>query len=385
MTVACREIAPPSERLDNGEVGVPYEAVLRRGECPGPHTFAHTPLPPGLFIDEDGVLRDTPTAMGSYEFTVTSTAANGCPATHTYDIDIDCPIIVSPSELPPAKKGVPYELTFTATGGIGPYVFSSTELPGGLTLSPEGTLSGAPDECDVFEFTVTARDTTGCEGLRTYELIVGCCVLIIEPESLPNATEDEPYSETFTVAGGVPPYTFTAVSGALPDGLTLSASGTLSGTPTEDDTFTFTIRVRDASCCEILLPFCAFEVHDEDCPPGTSIELTPAALPRAVPDVPYGPIAITPAGGIPPYTVFLSSGVLPAGMTFVGGVLSGTPTESGRFELTVTAEDTNGCRGSRCYTLVVSEAIPTLSEWMLLVLSIALAGVGLVALGGRSG
>ncbi len=40
-----------------------------------------------------------------------------------------------------------------------------------------------------------------------------------------------PYSFTITATGGIPPYTFSVASGVLPPGLSLSASGVISGTP----------------------------------------------------------------------------------------------------------------------------------------------------------
>ncbi|HEV7237840.1 MAG TPA: putative Ig domain-containing protein [Thermoanaerobaculia bacterium] len=386
MAVACRVIAPPPERLPDGTVGSMYAEALRRGECPGKHTFVPGPLPPGLIVDGDGVLRGTPSDDGTFAFTVASTAANGCTATHSYVVDIDCPpIALAPATLPPATVGVSYEATLTASGAIGPYTFSSSPLPADLMLAADGKITGTPAAAGVFAFSVTARDTvSGCEGTRQYELLVGGCpTLTIGPAVLPNATVTVPYSETFTVAGGTPPYAFAVVSGALPPGLTLSGSGTLAGTPTATGTFSFMLEVTDAAGCKDVLVFCAIDVHESDCPLDTVITLAPAALPPAAPDEPYGPYAIVAAGGTPPYTLTVTSGALPPGLTLVGGILSGTPTATGTFTFTVTATDDNGCRGSLCYTLQVSTAIPTLPEWALLALLIVLAAAGLTVLGGR--
>jgi hypothetical protein len=52
---------------------------------------------------------------------------------------------------------------------------------------------------------------------------------------------------TLTATGGVPPYTWSITSGALPAGLTLnSATGSISGTPTGSGTFPFTVQALDS-------------------------------------------------------------------------------------------------------------------------------------------
>jgi hypothetical protein len=68
---------------------------------------------------------------------------------------------------------------------------------------------------------------------------------------LPAATEGEAYSETLTASGGTEPYTWDIIAGALPAGLSLTsintAQATISGTPTEDGTFNFTVEATDAN------------------------------------------------------------------------------------------------------------------------------------------
>lgn len=65
--------------------------------------------------------------------------------------------------------------------------------------------------------------------------------------NLPCGTVGTSYSQTFTGIGGTAPYTFALASGSLPGGLTLSSSGTISGTPTTAASFTFTVTVTDAN------------------------------------------------------------------------------------------------------------------------------------------
>ena len=86
-----------------------------------------------------------------------------------------CPTItVNPSSLPNARKNHSYSQTLTASGGNSPYTFSKTSgsLPGGMTLSSAGTLSGTPTATGTFTFTVQAKDANNCNGSRTYSLVV---------------------------------------------------------------------------------------------------------------------------------------------------------------------------------------------------------------------
>jgi hypothetical protein len=63
--------------------------------------------------------------------------------------------------------------------------------------------------------------------------------------SLPSGTQDTPYTgASFSATGGEPPYTWSA--SGLPAGLSMSTSGTISGTPTDSGTFTVLVTVTDS-------------------------------------------------------------------------------------------------------------------------------------------
>ncbi|MBD0369273.1 MAG: putative Ig domain-containing protein [Pyrinomonadaceae bacterium] len=89
-----------------------------------------------------------------------------------------CPnITLSPSTLPDAAIGVPYEQEFTPTGGEHPYIFRATgNLPPGISLSSSGQLSGTPSIIGSFDFTATATDAYGCSGSQTFTLTIGAAV-----------------------------------------------------------------------------------------------------------------------------------------------------------------------------------------------------------------
>jgi putative Ig domain-containing protein len=70
--------------------------------------------------------------------------------------------------------------------------------------------------------------------------------IAIHPASLPGGTVGKAYSATITATGGAyPTYTWALASGSLPDGLTFSSTGHITGTPTKAGTFTFTVGVND--------------------------------------------------------------------------------------------------------------------------------------------
>ena len=265
---ACPVITVNPATLPNGVVGTPYSQTVSAVGGTGPYTFTVSSgaLPNGLTLNAStGVIAGTPTAAGTFNFTITATDSNGCPGSRPYSITMagpqGCPVItVNPATLPPGVIGTPYSQTVTATGGTPPYTFavSSGALPPGLTLNATtGVISGTPTTAGQFNFTITATDATSCPGSRPYSIVIPvvplCPFITVSPATLPVPVIGVPYSQTITASGGTPPYTFTVSSGALPPGLNLNpTSGTtavISGTPTTAGTFTFTITATDANGC----------------------------------------------------------------------------------------------------------------------------------------
>ena len=76
---------------------------------------------------------------------------------------------------------------------------------------------------------------------------VTASTLSISTASLPAAQTGTPYSATLASSGGTPPYAWSVASGALPPGLTLSNSGSITGTAVQVGSYSFTVKVSDAS------------------------------------------------------------------------------------------------------------------------------------------
>ena len=92
--------------------------------------------------------------------------------------------------------------------------------------------------------------------------------LTITTAELPNGAVGFDYTETLEAEGGVQPYTWELVTGALPEGLSLDSTGVISGVPAAPDTQTFTVEVGDAvgneTTKELSLVIAAFQINRGD-------------------------------------------------------------------------------------------------------------------------
>ena len=241
--------------------GTAYSQPFTATGGTAPYSFAVTrgALPAGLTLGNDGKLTGTPTVIGTFSFTVTATdSASPTAATASKEFKLTvgaAPLsIATASPLPNATVGTTYSQTFVATGGTGAHTFAvadGSSLPSGLSLSNNGTLTGTPTADGTYTFTVTVTDSaspTATTASKEFKLTVGAVPLSITTASLPDATVGTNYIQTFAATGGTSPYSFAVAAGSsLPSGLLLSNNGTLTGTPTADGTYTFTVTVTDSA------------------------------------------------------------------------------------------------------------------------------------------
>lgn len=181
----------------------------------------------------------------------------------------------------------------------------------------------------------------------------------LTPAQLPTGAEGDPYSQTILAGGGVPPYTWTLVSGqTLPSGFTFSSGGVLSGTPppgsagtgTMGMQYSFMVKVTDSQT-----PVMAYNMETLSLTINRALMFAPSTLPHGVVGVVYSGAVGPATGGIPftssicnpgsspPYLYALAPGSapLPAGLTLnCDGTITGTPTGSaGTFPFTVQVSD----------------------------------------------
>lgn len=246
------------------------------------------------------------------------------------------------ADLPGGTVFIPYFAKLDARGGDGhfTYAIAAGRLPAGLTLdATTGEISGTPTQSGAIQLDLVVQ-SGGLTDLATYTVIVsesGVELTIVTP-SLEGATLGLAYEETLTVAGGEPPYRWDLRSGFLPPGLDLGNDGRIRGVPSQEGRYTFHVGVSDALGGAVTAEL-SIEV---DAP-------NVAVLSGALDDLPVGePVSIQleVTGGKPPYTwTALSSP--PPGLTVTeDGVVSGTPSELGRFAVRVRVTDGSRIGGS---------------------------------------
>ncbi|MEP7089199.1 MAG: putative Ig domain-containing protein, partial [Nocardioidaceae bacterium] len=293
---------------------------------------------------------------GSWTYTVAATNAYGTSAASPKSAAVVPYVLPGAPTITAASAGdSAATLTWTApsNGGnaitayvVTPYIGGSaqttTTFGAGTTQTVTGLTAGT-----AYTFTVAARNAagTGPPSARSSA---------VTPNLSPSLTFAAPppgevgaaYSTQLTATNGTSPFVWSVSSGTLPAGLTLNATtGLLSGTPTAGGSSTFTVKIVDASAQSATR---SVTLVVADAP---AVTFAPAA---GEVGVPYSQQP-TLSGGTAPYAWVVSSGSLPAGLAIspTTGAVTGTPTASGSFSLTVSATDSLNQVASRTVTLVV--------------------------------
>ncbi len=177
--------------------------------------------------------------------------------------------------------------------------------------------------------------------------------LKVATPALPSAQLQGSYQAALAASGGKLPYTWTLASGTLPTGISLtSATGTISGTPSQSGTFSFAVRVQDSS--SPLQTASAPLTLNVSAAPGT-LQITTTSLTNGQAQSAYQ-ASLTASGGATPYSWSIASGALPAGLQLAAssGLISGTPTQTGTFSFTAKVSDSSSPAQSASGTVSIT-------------------------------
>lgn len=356
--------------LPDAILGAPYSFMFQAngGITPLTWSVSSGQLPPGLTLSLNGTLSGSPTATGSYTFTVQAGDSSSPSQAITINVAIKSapPLVITSAggALPDAVAGTSYNLALLANGGTAPFVWSVTSgtLPTGLTLTSAGVISGSATTANftASAFTVQVQDSGAPAQTKTLNLTlrVDAPLVITTPSgALPDAVANSPYSVSLKIMGGFAPLTWTVASGTLPAGLTLNSAGTISGTPTQANATatSFTVKAQDSSSP---VQTTTVTLTMRVAPPLT-IATSGGLLPDGLVGAPYS-FALQSMGGIAPVVWSLPAGqLLPPGLSLAAnGVIAGMPTTANAAGTTFTAEvqDASSPMQMRTVTLTIRVA-----------------------------
>ncbi len=230
-----------------------------------PYTFSLMPgssMPPGLTFTNGnavGLIQGTPTAPGSYNFTVQVTDSFTPPfkISQAFTLNVLNGLVLPITTLPDAVQNIAYTEYVLPAGGTPPYHFvlgPNSSMPPGMRLdTTTGKVYGTPTTITAPFYDpllVTITDSASPPASITpFVTITVQPLLSFQTTTLPDSARGLNYGGTISVTGGRAPYTMQVISGTLPDGLASTPFGSsfnVSGVPTTDGLFTFTVRVSDA-------------------------------------------------------------------------------------------------------------------------------------------
>lgn len=248
-------IGPEQSGVPVGTVGAPYRLEMT-ANLPDAKTWsiADGALPPGTTLDpSSGVISGTPSAAGSFVFTVLAVINEKQSDTKVLAITVRVPLELTFPELETAtgtrirwEVGVPFSAEVVATGGTGTYTWRlAGVLPPGVTFQ-DGLVAGRPSSAGVYRFALVVTDSE--ERVDTYagRLIVAPRLsIVLRP--LRQAKVGKRYRSKLYARGGLAPREWELVRGSLPAGVELDpVRGILFGQPQAPGRHRVRIRIVDA-------------------------------------------------------------------------------------------------------------------------------------------
>lgn len=250
ITVSAPTLSLSPTSLSSATVGSSYSASLSASLGTAPYSYAVTAgaLPTSLSLSSSGAISGTPTAAGTFSFTVTATDDLGATGSQAYSIAVagQAPTAANVSATV-AANSTGNAIALSLGGGTATSVAVDTNATHGtatasgtsITYTPTAGFSGTDS------FTYTATNASGTSSPATVSVTVSAPTLSLSPTSLPSGTVGSSYSASLSASLGTAPYSYAVTAGALPAGLSLSSSGIFSGTPTSSGTSSFTVTATD--------------------------------------------------------------------------------------------------------------------------------------------
>ncbi|MEX3434640.1 putative Ig domain-containing protein [Staphylococcus epidermidis] len=315
-------------------------------------------LPAGMTFDEaTNTISGTPSEVGSYDITVTTTDENGNSETTTFTIDVEDttkPTVESVSDQTQEINTEIEPIKIEATDNSGRAVTNKVEgLPAGVTFDETtNTISGTPSEVGSYDITVTTTDKNGNSETTTFTIDV---VDTTKPtvESVADQTQEvnteiTPITIESEDNSG---QTVTNKVDGLPDGVTFDeTTNTISGTPSEVSSYDITVTTTDESGNSETTTF-TIDVEDTTKPTVESVSDQTQEINTEI-----EPIKIEATDNSGQAVTNKVEG-LPAGITFdeATSTINGTPSEVGSYDITVTTTDESGNATETTFTIDVED------------------------------
>jgi hypothetical protein len=159
---------------------------------------------------------------------------------------------VSPSSVKAGANSFVLTVNGSELGGRSVVLWNGTPRP--TTVISPSQLQAQISASDISVAKTVAISAVNRRGLHSgslsFSVVSGpapVTPIAITTSSLPPATAGTSYSSALSATGGTSPYTWSMAGGQLPQGLTLSSSGKITGTPSATGTFYFGVQARDSA------------------------------------------------------------------------------------------------------------------------------------------
>ncbi|MGC7694201.1 putative Ig domain-containing protein [Staphylococcus epidermidis] len=357
------DIADQTQEVNTEITPIKIEATDNSGQAV---TNKVDGLPDGVTFDEaTNTISGTPSEVGSYDITVTTTDENGNSETTTFTIDVEDTTKPTVEDITDQTQEINTEMTpikIEATDNSGQAVTNKVEgLPDGVTFDEAtNTISGTPSEVGSYDITVTTTDENGNSETTTFT---------IDVEDTTKPTVESVADQTQEINTKIEPIKIEARDNSgqavtnkvdgLPDGVTFDeATNTISGTPSEVGSYTVTVTTTDESGNATETTF-TIDVEDTTKPTVEDIANQTQEVNTEIEPI---KIEATDNSG---QAVTNKVDGLPDGVTFdeATNTISGTPSEVGSYDITVTTTDENGNATETTFTIDVEDTTkPTVED-----------------------